>query len=261
MRILALDTTASPVSAALLKDGFLEGEFFLNIKTTHSQTLMPVVEALLRMTGTSIADIDLFVVDAGPGSFTGVRIGVASVKGMTMPDNKPCAAVSTLEAMAYMTPYRNGIVCPVMDARRSQVYNALFSLGEGEPVRLCEDRALSTDELEQELLTKYKDSPVYLVGDGAELCYRCFGEKNDNIILVPMNIRFQHAYGTAKAAEAMAAREMLCSSDELVPFYLRLPQAERELKARLQGGDPASHTEAENSAPYGVNREKQGETQ
>ena len=128
MRILAIDTTASPVSAALVNDGFLEGEFFLNVKTTHSQTLMPIVDELLKMTNTKIDDIDLFAVDAGPGSFTGVRIGVSSVKGITLPLSKPCAAVSTLEAMAYSMPYRDGIVCAAMDARCSQVYNALFKV-------------------------------------------------------------------------------------------------------------------------------------
>lgn len=233
MKILAIDTTASPVSAAILNDGFLEGEFFLNIRTTHSQTLMPIVETLLKMTNTSISDIDIFAVDAGPGSFTGVRIGVASVKGMTMPLDKPCAAVSTLEAMAYSMPYQEGIVCAVMDARCSQVYNALFRLEKNIPCRLCDDRALSIAELEEEL-SEYKDSTVYLVGDGAKLCYDSFGARHGNMVLAPMNIRYQHAYGTARAAEAMAGRNRLCTSEELMPFYLRLPQAERELKARQQ---------------------------
>ncbi len=236
MKILAIDTTASPVSAAVLNDGFLEGEFFLNVKTTHSQTLMPTVEALLKMTNTDISDIDVFAVDAGPGSFTGVRIGVASVKGMTMPLDKPCAAVSTLEAMAYSMPYREGIVCAVMDARCAQVYNALFSLEDGVPRRLCDDRALSIAELEQEL-AGYGDCTVYLAGDGARLCYDSFGDRYDNIILAPMNIRFQRAYGTAKAAEAMARENRLCSSAQLMPFYLRLPQAERELRARQKKDD------------------------
>ncbi len=233
MKILALDTTASPVSAAILNDGFLEGEFFLNIKTTHSQTLMPLVDNILKMTNTAVQDIDVFAVNAGPGSFTGVRIGVASVKGMTMPLGKPCASVSTLEAMAYMMPYNDGIVCAVMDARCSQVYNALFSLSEGTPERLTMDRALSIGELEEEL-AEMTDKTVYLVGDGAQICYTAFGERYDNIQLTPMNIRYQHAYGTARAAEVLAKENKLCSSAELMPLYLRIPQAERELKARQQ---------------------------
>ena len=231
MRILAIDTTASPVSAALVNDGFLEGEFFLNVKTTHSQTLMPIVDELLKMTNTKIDDIDLFAVDAGPGSFTGVRIGVSSVKGITLPLSKPCAAVSTLEAMAYSMPYRDGIVCAAMDARCSQVYNALFMLDDGKLQRITEDRAISIEDLNKELGC-YEENSIYLVGDGAELCYNAFGAEYPLMELVPMNIRYQHAYGTAMAAEKMAEENRLCSSDELMPIYLRVPQAERELKAK-----------------------------
>ena len=231
MRILAIDTTASPVSAALVNDGFLEGEFFLNVKTTHSQTLMPIVDELLKMTNTKIDDIDLFAVDAGPGSFTGVRIGVSSVKGITLPLSKPCAAVSTLEAMAYSMPYRDGIVCAAMDARCSQIYNALFMLDDGKLQRITEDRAISIEDLNKEL-GYYEENSIYLVGDGAELCYNAFGAEYPLMELVPMNIRYQHAYGTAMAAEKMAEENRLCSSDELMPIYLRVPQAERELKAK-----------------------------
>ena len=141
MIILAIDTSASPVSAAVLRDGFLVGEFFLNTKTTHSQTLMPMVESILSLSGIGLSDIDVFAVNAGPGSFTGVRIGVASIKGMTLAQEKPCAAVSTLAAMAYGLPYTNGIVCAVMDARCSQVYNALFRLKNGSLLRNSDRRS------------------------------------------------------------------------------------------------------------------------
>ena len=230
MKILAIDTTASPVSAALLEDGRLRGEFYLNIKTTHSQTLMPIVSSLLKSSAVDVNDIDIFAVNAGPGSFTGVRIGVASVKGMAMPLDKPCAAVSTLEAMAYTMPYENSIICAVMDARCQQVYNALFRMNNGVPERLTEDRAMSIEQLGKEL-EQYNET-IMLAGDGAELCAKSFSNF-DNVRLVPENIRFQHAYGTALAAMKMADENRLCSSDELMPIYLRLPQAERELKARL----------------------------
>ena len=229
MKILAIDTSASPVSAALTEDGRLLGEYYLHIKMTHSQTLMPMVESLLQTTGTALQDIDLFAVNAGPGSFTGVRIGVASVKGMTMPLDKPCAAVSTLEAMAYGLPYQEGIVCAMMDARCSQVYNALFRLHDGTPERLTPDRALPIEELLEEL--KAFQETVYLVGDGAELT-----EAKGNLLLVPENIRFQHAYGTAKAAQYLAEQNRLCTSDRLMPLYLRLPQAERERLQKQQKG-------------------------
>ena len=229
MKILAVDTSATPVSAALTDSGRLLGEFYLNVKTTHSQTLMPIVESLLKTTGTDVKDIDVFAVNVGPGSFTGVRIGVASVKGLTMPLDKPCAAVSTLEAMANCIPYESGVVCAVMDARCSQVYNALFRMKGGIAERLTPDRALSIAELKQEL-ANYSEE-VYLVGDGAEICQNAFSDM-ENIVLVPENIRFQHAYGTAKAAERMAEENKLCTSDELMPMYLRLPQAERERLAK-----------------------------
>lgn len=231
MKILAADTSASPVSVALTDNGRLLGEFYLNIKTTHSQTLMPLIESVLKTTNTNINEIDIFAVNAGPGSFTGVRIGVASVKGLSMPLDKLCASVSTLESMAYCMPYQNGVVCAVMDARCSQVYNALFRLNDGKPERLTPDRALSIDELAEELGT-YSEN-IYLVGDGAEICSKAFSDI-ENISLAPENIRFQHAYGTAKAAEKMAEENNLCTSDRLMPVYLRLPQAERELKAKQQ---------------------------
>lgn len=233
MNILAIDTSASPVSAAILQDDRLLGEFYLHTKTTHSQTLMPVIEALLQTTGMTLDKIDLFAVNAGPGSFTGVRIGVASVKGMALPQNKPCAAVSTLGAMALRLPYPKGIVCAVMDARCSQVYNALFRLNHGKTERVTEDRAMSIEELANEL-THYEENPIYLVGDGAELCFHSFEEKLPNVFLTPENLRFQSAYGTAMAARRMAAEDQLCTCDALMPIYLRLPQAERERLARQQ---------------------------
>lgn len=231
MKILAIDTSASPVSAALLTDGFLSGEFYLNTKTTHSQTLMPLVEQLLKLTDTSLEELDAFAVNAGPGSFTGVRIGVSTIKGLTMPLDKKCASVSTLEAMAYGMPYADGIVCAVMDARCSQVYNALFLIDDGKVERITQDRALSIDELENELGC-YEENNIYLVGDGAEICHKSFGEKFPTVYLTPQNIRYQHAYGTGKAAEKMLKENKLCSSDELMPLYLRLPQAERELREK-----------------------------
>ncbi len=184
MKILAVDTTASPVSVAILTDGFLTGEFFLNTKTTHSQTLMPLIDTLLKTSDTNVNDIDIFAVNAGPGSFTGVRIGVATIKGLSMPLNKQCASVSTLEAMAYSLPYDNGIICTAMDARCSQVYNALFVIDNGKITRLTPDRALSIVELEKDL-TKYNQK-IYFMGDGAELCYKSYYEKVDNIALVPV---------------------------------------------------------------------------
>ena len=222
--------SASPVSAALLNDGFLAGEFYLNTKTTHSQTLMPIVSSLLSTTGTDIKDIDVFAVNAGPGSFTGVRIGVASVKGMALPLGKLCAGVSTLESMACCMPYESGIICAVMDARCSQVYNALFEVMENGVVRVCEDRALSIEELTEELKTL--DRKIILVGDGAELCYNKMKTELSTVELSPENIRYQKASGVCMAAESKYNEGKTLTSSELMPTYLRLPQAQRELMAK-----------------------------
>ena len=169
MIILAFDSSASPASVALYEDGFLKGEFYMNTSLTHSQTLMLLAEKLLEFTKTDIKDVDVFAVDAGPGSFTGVRIGVSCVKGMAMALGKPCVSVSTLEAMAQNLEIFNGLICAVMDARCSQVYNALFMASNGKISRICGDRALSIAELESELMD-FSNVEIMLIGDGANIC-------------------------------------------------------------------------------------------
>ena len=170
MKILALDSSAVSASAAVLDDDKVLGEFFINTKQTHSQTLMPMVQQVLTQTKTSLEEMDLFAVSAGPGSFTGVRIGVACVKGMAFAQNKPCIGVSTLEAMAYPLSMLNGIICAVMDARCQQVYHALFRVNGIEVERICDDCAVAISDL-AESLKQYSNETIYLVGDGAKLCY------------------------------------------------------------------------------------------
>lgn len=233
MLVFSFDSSASPASAALLENGFLKGEFYMNTSLTHSQTLMLLAEKLLEFTKTDVKDVDIFAVNAGPGSFTGVRIGVSCVKGMAMAINKPCVSVSTLEAMAQNLAFSEGIICAVMDARCSQVYNALFMAENGKITRLCEDRALSIDELGSEL-DKFKNGRITLVGDGADICFDRLKDNADNLKLAPPNLRYQRAYGTAVVAYEKAQRGETISSEELVPLYLRLPQAERELKKKLE---------------------------
>ena len=231
MIILAFDSSASPASVALYEDGFLKGEFYMNTSLTHSQTLMLLAEKLLEFTKTDIKDVDVFAVDAGPGSFTGVRIGVSCVKGMAMALGKPCVSVSTLEAMAQNLEIFNGLICAVMDARCSQVYNALF-MASGKISRICGDRALSIAELESELMD-FSNVEIMLIGDGANICFENM-KRIENIKIAPQNLRYQRAYGTAVVAYEKAQNGETISSGELVPLYLRLPQAERELKARLK---------------------------
>ncbi len=229
MIILALDASASPASVALIKDGQLIGEYFINIKCTHSQTLMPLVENLLATTETDKNAIDIFAVNVGPGSFTGVRIGVSAVKGMAMALNKPCVAISTLEAMAYTALMFDGIVCAVMDARCNQLYNALFEIKNGTVIRLTEDRALSIVDLKNELEQNYVNRKIMVMGDGTDVFMRTYDMQPNNLFAAPMNIRFQHASGTAFAAENKALKNDLITAAALMPIYLRLPQAQREL--------------------------------
>lgn len=230
MRVLAIDTSASPASAALVENQKIIGEFFINTKLTHSQTIMPMVDSLLSCCETKLKDVDVLAVSAGPGSFTGIRIGIAAVKGMACGCNKRCVAVSTLEAMAYCHLYHNGIICAVMDARCNQVYNGLFKVENGKVERLCPDRAISIDDLIKELENAHEK--IILVGDGAEICSRAMAQTAVCAQIAPYNVRFQNASAVAFAAEIQAKNGNTISSRELMPVYLRLPQAERELKKK-----------------------------
>lgn len=230
MMILALDTSSLAASCALWRDGALLGEYFINAGLTHSQTIMPMTEALLRETGTSLAQVDRFGVSIGPGSFTGLRIGLSAVKGMAMALDKPCAAVSTLEGLAWNLLGFTGIIAPVMDARCMQVYTALFR-GDGQTLTRVEpDMALSIPELGRRLAAL--GEPVTLVGDGAALCMEKLApEPGPELRLCPQALRHQRASSVALLS---ARTETLLPPGALSPAYLRLPQAERELMKKKE---------------------------
>ncbi len=237
MRILGIECTATPVSCAVLEDGKLKGEFFLNLKTTHSQTLLPMVESVLKLSGLELKDIDVVAATAGPGSFTGVRIGISAVKGLCFADEKPCIPVSVLESMAYNLIGQNCIVCACMDARCNQVYNALFEVKDGVIIRLCDDRALMIDECLNDLAEIYNKSPetpIFAVGDGAELFVRTTEGKGVPIKLPPEHMKLQRASSVCFVAEKKALVGDKVDPDTLLPVYLRLPQAERELKKKQE---------------------------
>lgn len=227
MKILAVDSSAKSASVAVAENGRLISECFVNNALTHSRTLMPMVDNALSQADMTLKDIDAFCVNVGPGSFTGIRIGVAAVKGLAAADNKPCAGVSTLESTAYNFADENCIVCAAMDARCNQVYTALFRCDGSDVTRICEDKAISVDELGEEL-SQYNEK-IYLAGDGAEICFKAFGERLENAILSGENRRYQRAFGAALAAEK---NNEFTDSALLAPVYLRLPQAERELRIR-----------------------------
>ena len=223
MKILGIDTSAKTASVAVCDEEKIIISASLNTGLTHSQTLLPMIENMLTAANMKLSDIDAFAVSKGPGSFTGIRIGVSAIKGLSYAENKGCIGVSTLEALAYNMNGFDGVICPCMDARRNQVYNAIF---ENEN-RLCEDRAISIDELKAEL-EKY-DKKIWLVGDGAELVYSKTGEEMENVKLAPMTLRYQ--LGSSVCMCAFKYEQI--SPEKLLPSYLRLSQAERERAERL----------------------------
>ena len=226
MLILAFETSAKAGSVALLSDSKLLGESYQNTGLTHSQTLLTMAEDLLKSCGYTAQDVTAVAVAAGPGSFTGVRIGVAAAKGFAWGLELPCCGVSTLEAMALQMGAWQGYICPVMDARRSQVYNALFHVQEGTPERITEDRAISLEDLAVEL--ENLKEPVFLVGDGSILCYNTLRERVPNLVCPPEHRLHQRAGGVALAAKAQLDRGESADAAALTPNYLRLSQAERE---------------------------------
>ena len=232
MLILAFETSAKAASAVLLDGNKLLAESYQNTGMTHSQTLMVMAEDMLKQCGKTASDVDAVAVAEGPGSFTGVRIGVAAAKGFAWGREIPCYGVSTLEAMAESLGIYDGYVCPVMDARRSQVYNALFEVNRGKIVRIREDRAISLDDLAEDV--KNLEKPVFLVGDGSNLCYNTLLERVPSLVLPPEHRMHQRAVGVG----LIAARELTAGvpgdAASLTPNYLRLSQAERERMEREQ---------------------------
>ena len=232
MLILAFETSAKAGSVALLENGILLGENYQNTGLTHSQTIMSMAQAMLEHSGKTPQDVQAVAVAAGPGSFTGVRIGVAAAKGFAWGSQIPCYGVSTLEAMAQNLGLWEGVICPVMDARRNQVYNALFRAQEGKLTRLTEDRAISLADLSEKL--KNLKENVFLVGDGSNLCYNVLQEQCRCLVLPPEHRLHQRAGGVALCAQAMIDAGEPGDAESLQPNYLRLSQAERERLAREQ---------------------------
>ena len=229
MKILALDCSAGPASVAVIEEGKIIASSYVNVKLTHSQTLLPMVESTLRSAMLGISDIDAFAINNGPGSFTGIRIGISAVKGLAAAEDKPCIEVSALMSVACGFKNTDCTVCAVMDARCNQVYNALFRIENGAITRLCDDRAVMTDEVIKEL--EVISGRIIIAGDGAGL-FEDYAKENSNAFIAAEPQRYQNACGVAIAAEEKLSKGETVSADRLLPFYLRLPQAERELKAK-----------------------------
>ena len=230
MKILALETSAKSVSAAVVENATVLCSAYQNTGLTHSRTLMPLVDGMLRAADLTCADMGLVAVSHGPGSFTGLRIGVSAAKGLAWTLEVPCCGVSTLLAMAQNLRHTDATVICAMDARRSQVYNAVFRAEKGQLHRLCEDRAIGLSQLAEELKADNRDKIV--VGDGAQLCCTFLQQQGIDCRMAPAGLVMQNAVGVALAAEELAVEGKTVSAHELVPVYLRLSQAERERLAR-----------------------------
>lgn len=227
MITLAFDSTAKAASVAVVRDGKLLAVETMDNGLTQSELLLPMAEDMLSALRLSYDDISLLAAAVGPGSFTGVRIGVALVKGLAFGKNIPCASVSTIEALAENLSGVDGIVAPCMDARRGQVYTAIFRSSENGIERLTEDMAISHAEL-AEKLKAYPTDKIYLSGDGYEgakaaLC--ALGVKTES---TPALLITENAASVAAVAERIYTRGGAVSDLEIAPTYLRVPQAERE---------------------------------
>ena len=233
MKLLALESSAKAASCAVLEDGEVLASAWQATGLTHSRTLLPMVEDMLANSELSIADMDAVAVAAGPGSFTGLRIGIAAVKGLAWAAEKPCVPVSTLEAMAWPLAHLAGNIVCAMDARRQQIYNAVFLAEGGELSRLREDRAVSLADAAADLAGL--DGPMYIVGDGARLCFDYLTERGIDCRLAPGHLRLQSAAGVGLAAWRRWPSGAV-SAQELAPVYLRLSQAERERLEREKNG-------------------------
>ena len=232
MLLLAFETSAKAASVALFEENILLGEQYQNTGLTHSQTLMVMAEDLLKQCGKTPAEVEAVAVANGPGSFTGVRIGAAAAKGFAWGRDIPLYGVSTLEAMALGLGAYQGYICPVMDARRSQVYNALFYVNHGVLERKTPDRAISLADLKNAL--NFCEESVFLVGDGSNLCYNTLVESLPGLVLPPEHKRHQRAVGVGLAALRQIAAGDSGDGAALTPNYLRLSQAERERLEKMQ---------------------------
>ena len=231
MKILALDSTAIVASVALCEDETLLAEYTIRNGNTHSETLLPMVESVLRFFGLKACDVDLFAASAGPGSFTGVRIGAATVKGLAFDSDKPCIGVSTLDTLAYQLRHVNGIVCPVMNARRNQVYTAIYRMRDGKAERLLPDSAIAIAELDT-LLKDYSE-PIYLTGDGYDITKRLLVHPTCQ---TPERLRHQSGFSVAQIALEAYRSGVQTTDAEMTPTYLRPSQAERERAEREKTG-------------------------
>ncbi len=229
MKILAVDSSSLTASAAVVNDGKIVAEFFINAGLTHSETLAPMIKSVLGCSAVKPKDIDLYAVTVGPGSFTGLRIGLSTVKAMALANNKPCVGVSSLYALALNTDKSDKTVCSCMDARRGGVYNAIFDVKNGKIIRKTQDRAIYVEDLIAQL--RNSNNVVQFVGDGGVICYNSMATECgcENICLIGEKDMYIKSSNVALAAQEMYSNGIFDDACSLNPSYIRIPQAERLL--------------------------------
>lgn len=232
MLTLAFDSTAKIASVAVLDGENVLAEYNVNNGLTQSELLLPMAEGILSSLHISLDDIGLFATSVGPGSFTGVRIGAALVKGLAFGRNIPCAGVSTLDALAENLRGIRGIILACMDARRGQVYNAVYRSDGKKTEKLCPDRAVSISDLAIEVRT-YTE-PIYIVGDGYDTAREGLIKAGITPEVTPEALRLESASSVAKIAVREYLNGKALSDLDISPTYLRMPQAERERLERLE---------------------------
>ena len=234
MRILAIDTASNVASAAVVEDGILRGEYILNFNKTHSQKIMPMIDELMSDLELKPADIDVFAAANGPGSFTGLRIGVASVKALAHAVNKPVVGISTLASLAYNLPFCEHIIVPIMDARRNHVYTASYIWDEDGFKELSPDEVISIDEC-IDSCGEFLDT--VFVGDGVPVYKEYIEERlGERAHFAPASALMQRASSIAMLAKEKADKGEVQKYNELEPFYLRKSQAEREYEEKHRKG-------------------------
>ena len=233
MKILAFDSTAKTASVALLDDRRMVALFNIDNGLTQSELLLPMAEDLLKRCKIDFDDIDMVCCSEGPGSFTGVRIAVALVKGIALGRDLPCVGVSTLEALCANAEGLSGIIVPVMDARRGQVYTAVFKSDDEGCKRVTEDCAIAITEL-YEKLSEFSGTPIYLVGDGYEVAYKGLSSLGLKLERTPELLKAQNAYSIGRLAYDKYKNGNFTKDTEISPTYLRVPQAERERLERIE---------------------------
>lgn len=231
MIVLSVDSSSKVATVAILKDDVLLGEYILNDKREHSVILMPLIQELLKECNLTIDDIDGYVVSKGPGSFTGLRIGMATIKGMSFGNNKPYISISSLDALAYNLISFNGIICPIMDALRENVYTALYKNNNDNLEKIMDYTALDLDELIN--LLKNKKEEVIFVGDGLSKHKQYICDNLPNAHFAPAHLNIIRASSLGELGLKLL-KNGICDDSNSAPLYLKKPQAQRELESRLK---------------------------